>query len=76
MQLSSWKYRVMTAMLAGLLLLAPGCNKKRWCPVPIAFGLGAWVASLFQSTEVVRECYQDGVQVDCDNLSFPVPPAD
>jgi hypothetical protein len=47
--------------------LLSGCS-----PLDAAwFGLGALFASQFKTTTVEYRCFQDGVEVDCSQLSNP-----
>jgi hypothetical protein len=65
----SRRLRPLCLLLAALLTLVAGCN-----PLNAAwFGLGALFASQFQTTTVEYRCFQDGVEVDCSQLSNPPP---
>jgi hypothetical protein len=61
--------RLLCLLTTGLLTLLAGCN-----PFDAAwFGLGALVASQFRTTTIEYRCFQDGVEVDCSQLSNPPP---
>ena len=61
------RIRLLCLALVSSLVLLPGCDPFD----AVWFGLGALWASQFQSTTVEVRCYQEGVQVDCSQLSNP-----
>ena len=61
------RLRLLCLLLVGSLAMLPGCD-----PLDAAwFGLGALWASQFQTTTVEVRCFQDGVEVNCSQLSNP-----
>ena len=67
MKRMSPQLRPLCLLLATLLALLSGCS-----PLDAAwFGLGALFASQFKTTTVEYRCFQDGVEVDCSQLSNP-----
>lgn len=68
-------FRIACLLIVTLLCLAPGCdNDNWWYGLPVGFVAGTVVGYLLpHPPTVVRECYVNGVQVDCSELTIPVP---
>lgn len=62
-------FRVAVALLAAVLLTTGvGCRQWLVLSQTISFGAGWLLRDLTYTTTVERECYQNGVLVDCDTL--------
>lgn len=55
-------------LAAGLVAMSSGCAEWLALSSFVSFGAGWLVRDATIQTHVIRECYQNGVQVDCDDL--------